>query len=883
MNWLTEIWRRITKQPLEDDLAEEMRLHIDLRTEQHMANGESPEQARAHARQRFGNTTLVQESSRGAFTSTFVDTLSQDIRYGIRALAANPSFTWTAILTLALGIGANTAIFSLVDTVLFRSLPLEDPQALVQVQTSEADDELNLPFWQNLRADQQVFSRMLAYAPDRFDLSSTSDTRLVQGMWVSGGAFEALGVPMYIGRGIEAADDRWGKPPVAVISYAFWQSQFLGSPDVLGKTVNLNRQPAAIVGVTPPWFTGLDIDHQYQVAIPIGAVSVFDPSRKPEDEVFRWWLRILGRLAPGVSMAQAKDQLATIAPEVFRLSRPNQTAEDLAHAKFLLKPAALGFSPTRTRYRTALYVLMATVALLLLIACANIANLLLARSSARQRELSVRMAIGAGRFRIVRQLMTESLILASAGTALGFFFAIWGSRGLVRLISTAGNPLELNVTPDARLLGFAALLSLATALLFGLAPALRSTRFSVSRVLKENEKGAIRGASRFDLRKALLAFQLALSLILLIGTGLFLSTFRNLLAVDTGFLPQNVVLVSAKFRDNSIAPLRRGRVIADILDRLRSEPGVRSAATSLLAPIGPAGWLEATEPEGYVPKSRRDSAIFFNRLSPGYFETLRTPILHGRDFNDRDTLASNLVIILNETAARKFFPNANPLGKTISIRKVPYQVIGVARDSKYNRIDEAPRPVGYLTAAQDAAPSASAHFHIRTDRDLNAQIPALRAAIVAAAPDLALEFHSFESRVSESLTQPRAVAQLSMFFGAIALLLSIIGVFGLTSYAVTQRKAELGIRTALGARQSALVWLVLKDTALLLVFGLIVGVLGSLALSRYVKTLLFNVTPDDPQTYALTALLLAVVAALAAFIPARRAARLDPMSALREE
>ena len=883
MNWLQRLRQRGRGNSQESELAEEMRLHIELRAEQNEANGMTAEDARREARTRFGNTTLTQESSRAALNWEPVEQLLQDVRYGIRALIANPSFTWTAVLSLALGIGANTAIFSLMDKVLFKSLPVTNPEALVQVQIGENNDELNLPFWQNIRAQQQVFSTMLAGAPAQFDLSDSGDTRIVQGMWISGGGFEALGVPMHLGRGISAEDDQWGGAPVAVISYSFWQSHFLGAAEVLGKSIPINRQRVPIVGVTPPWFTGIDRDHKYQIAVPLGSVPVFDPSRKPPDEYFHWWLHVVGRLKPGVTMAQAQDRLTLAAPEIFRASLPKRKGMGDRKDRFVFKAAALGFSETRDRYRTALYVLMATVGLVLLIACANIANLLLARASARQREISVRMAIGASRWRIVRQLMTESLLIAAAGASLGFLCAIWGSKALVSLISTSSNRIEIDVSPDARLLAFAMGITLLTTLLFGLAPALRSTRLAVSRVLKENEKGSVRGARRFDLRKGLLAAQLGLSLMLLVGTGLFLGTFRNLLAVDTGFLSKNVLIVSARVRDIATPANRRARIFENVLARLRSEPAVVSAATSVLTPIGPHGWAQPTEPEGFVPKDIRDTLLFFNQLSPGYFKTLRTPVILGRDFNERDTTTSLKVIVINETASRRFFANANPLGKSIGIEKVLYQVIGVVRDTKYNRVDEAARPIGFLAAAQAAEAPNSTEFSIRSERDLETLIPALRAAIDSVEPGLALEFHSFESRVTESLSQPRAVAQLSLFFASAALTLSVVGVFGIVSYSVARRRAELGIRTALGARPASLIWLVMRDTGLLVIVGLIAGLLVSLAVARWIATMLYDVKPNDPGTFAAAIGLLALASALAAFVPALRATRLDPMSALREE
>ncbi len=869
------------------DLAEEMRLHMEMRAADRRADGQSPAAAAAAARRQFGNATRLQEVSREAWGWSMLDNLRKDIVYGARALTANPGFTTTAVLSLALGIGANTAIFSIINAVMLRTLPVADPHALVQIHMGDGDDdEVNTLIWDQIRDHQQGFSGTLAFATEPFDLADGGETHPAQGMWVSGDFFRVLGVPTMIGRGFTAADDRRGGGPdgaVAVVSYGFWQRNFSGDRGVIGKTIHLNRQPFVIVGVTPPWFTGLDIDRSFDVAVPIGSLGALHPNAAA-DPIHYWWLRMMGRIAEGQTVQQADDRLRAVTPEILRATMPAgrsvQDQADYLKTRLRLVPAALGFSLTRTRYQTALPVLMGTVGLVLLIACANIANLLLARAAARRRELAVRMAIGASRWRVVRQLMTESLLLAGLGTAAGFLFAMWGSRVLVRMLSTAGNPIDIDTSPDFRLLSFTVAAGVLTALLFGLAPAIRATRIGLNHALKENERGSVHGFSRFHLGTALVAAQVALSLVLLAGAGLFLGTLRNLLAVDSGFDRHNILMVGATLPQATTAP-QRNQIYGELLDRFRTLPGVVSAATNQLAPIGPFGWASPVKVEGYTPQSRRDSVVFFNRVSSRYFATMHTPLLKGREFNEHDDLNSTRVIIINQETARKFFGRANPLGKTIGVPET-CQVIGVVKDTKYNRLDEASRGIAYLPLKQDPDPRPDIHYAIRSAGAVESLIPSLRAAVAGIDPRISLEFRNFDTQVKESLVQPRMVALLSTVFGSLALLLAMVGLYGATAYSVVRRRGEIGIRLALGAQRQSVVLLMLRDVALIGVAGMAAGLGISTVASRLVKSLLYGIRPNDPLELAGAAVLVGAAIARAAYLPARRAAGLDPMSALRD-
>ncbi len=869
---------------IDRELAEEMRIHLEMRAAEHRAAGETPAQAEAAARRQFGNATRLHEIGREAWAFTFLATLYKDVAYGARALRANPAFAATAVLSLALGIGANAAIFSIINAVMLRTLPVADPDALVQVTLgSSSDDEVNTPIWEQLRDRQQAFSGTLAFSGARFDLAGGGEAQPAEGLWVNGDFFRVLGVPALMGHSFSPAADRPGGGPegaVAVISYRFWQRHFAGAPAAIGQTIHLDRAPFVIVGVTPPWFTGLDVDHPFDVAVPIGCLNLLN-AHLAADPVHHWWLKIMGRIPEGRTVTQAADRLRANAPEILRATpsggrSPQEQAEYLK-TTFQLSPAALGFSRTRAQYKTALPVLMAIVALVLLIACATIANLLLARAAARRRELAVRMAIGAGRLRLIRQLMTESLLLAACGTAAGFLLAQWGSRVLVRMLSTAADPLAIDTSPDIRMLAFTIATGGLTALLFGLAPAIRSTRFGVNPALKEQQ----RGASRWYFGRMLVAVQVALSLVLLVGAGLFLGTLRNLLTVDTGFDRHNLLIVHATLL-RSTPPQQRNRALGDLLDGLRATPGVLSAAANQLVPIQRAGWARPVQVEGYTPKSRADAVLFLNRVSPAYFATMRTPLLTGRDFGPHDDLAAARVVVINQEAARRFFGGANPLGRTIRLPE-PATVIGVVKDTRYNRVNEAARAIAYLPFAQAAEPLGDMHYMLRTASAVESLVPSARAAAAAVDRGISLEFRNFDTQVKESLSQPRLVALLSTIFGLLAVLLAMVGLYGVTAYTVVRRRGEVGIRMALGAPRRSVVWLMLRDVAIVAAVGTAAGVAVALAAGKLVASLLYGMRPNDPVELAAASGVLAAAIAVAAYLPARRAARLDPMSALRED
>jgi predicted permease len=897
MEWLNEFGRRMRqlfrRKQWEDDLAEEMRLHLDLRA--------AEKGSEALAKRKFGNAALLREESRGVWGWAFWDNLAQDVRYALRTLAANKGFAAAAILSLTLGIGANTAIFSIVNAVMLRALPVEDPHRLVALHFGNATDDrrrgavVTNPIWEAVRDSQQAFSGVLAYSDDRFDLVNGGESHFSNGLWVSGDFFRVLGVHALRGRVFSTDDDRHGgglSGPVAVISYGFWQTNFAGDPNVLGRTISLNRHNFEIVGVTPPWFRGLIVDRPFDVAIPIGCEPLLHTDLSALGERSWWWLRMMGRLKSGETSEQAQAQMNSIAPEIIRATVPtgwpNQFRERYLKRSFWFESGASGISITGSTYKIALFTLMSVVGLVLLIACVNIANLLLARATSRQREISIRLAIGASRSRVIRQLLTESLLLAFAGAFCGLLFSIWGARLLVHLLSTKANQLDISLSSDMDVLVFTATVAVFTGLLFGLVPALRATGIGPSHAMKEHARGTVHGEARFTLGKALVTGQVALSLMLLTAAGLFLGTMRNFLEVDAGFNPHNVLMVEAAMPADRIPVHLRAPLFRRILSDLRTLPNVRSAASSSMVPVGRQFWNQDAHPQGYQPKPVEDDVLVnLNRVSPGYFRTMETPLLMGRDFSDRDTLDSPKVMIVSAATARHFWAGQNPIGKTIGLDApggiANFQVIGVTKDAKYADLNEPLLWTGFVASTQDAEPGPNLRFEIRYDGPAEAVVAAIRPVIGAINKDAALEIRTLDAQISDSLVQPRMVALLSSFFGILALLLATIGLYGVISYAAARRRGEIGIRMALGAAQGAVTWLVLRDVAFILTIGTALGVASSLAAGRFIKSLLFGLEATNPATLAMAAAVLCASAIFAAYVPARRAAKMDPMTALREE
>jgi putative ABC transport system permease protein len=886
MRW----WRRRDR---ERDLERELRCDLELEAAEQQEKGLSADDARFAAHKAFGNATLIKEEVRGMWGWASWEILMQDLGYALRALRRNPGFAAVAILSLALGIGANTAIFSLIDSVLLKTLPVSHPEQLLQVTSALYREAFSNPVWEQVRDRQQVFSSIFAYSPRRFNLASGGEARYVQGNWASGQFFETLGVRAVLGRTFTPADDKRACAGVAVLSYDFWQRAYGGQADVLGKLISLGGHSFPIIGVTQPGFFGVDVGQRADVTAPLCTEAIIRAEDSYINERGARWLNVIGRPKPGISPSQVTAHLKTLAPEIFKATLPSTLRADyqvryLANT-FETASVASGHSNLRSQYRQALVALMVVVGLVLLIACANVANLLLARGAARQREIAIRLALGSGRARLIRQLLTESVLLSVCGAALGVLFAQWGTRLLVGLLSTTREHVVLDLAIDGRMLAFTAAVAILTGLLFGIAPALRATRVQPQAAMKANSRGVMEGG-RFGLGKALVTAQVALSLVLVVSAGLMLSTFWRLASLDAGFDRQHVLLVGVDLRNADYPQERRAAGYQEVLDRLRALPGVHSVSRSDMTPVSNSVWDSELIIDGYTAKSQRDVTVNFNQVSPGYFETLGTMFVAGRDFNEHDTPQSPTVAIVNQTFVRRYLGAANPLGRTFRVMmagnklSAPVEIIGVVKDVIYYSLREEIPPTTYRAESQNGKPSPFTNFELRSEVGAPADlIPVVKSAMEEVNRDITLQFTTLATQVNESLNRERLLASLSGFFGGLALLLATIGLYGVMSYNVARRRNEIGIRMALGAEQSRVLRMVLGEVAILIGIGLVIGLSVALATTRLVASFLYGIRSNDPWILSLAAGLLALVAALAGYLPARRASRFEPMTALREE
>ncbi len=819
-----------------------------------------------------------------------------DVRDALRALRATPVISAVAVLSLALGIGANTAIFSIVDSLMLRSLPVKEPQRLVLL----ADWSWTNPIWEQIRDRQdQLFQSAFAWSSTRFNLTESGQTDFARGLWASGRFFEVLGVPAILGRTFTTADDARGGGPdgaVTVISYDFWQTHFGGAADVVGRSLTLNRVAFTVIGVTPPGFFGPSVGQAFDVAAPLGDEPLVRPGQSALDQRSWWWLNIMARLKPGQTVGQATAALRGVQPQIRDATLPPNWPPDhldrYLKDAFTLTPAATGASYLRRQYERPLVAIMIVVGLVLLIACANIANLLLARANARRHELSVRLALGASRWRLARQLLSESLVLSGIGASLGLAFAWWGSALLVRQLSTGGRTVFLDLSLDWRVLGFTAAVAVGTALLFGTVPAFRAARVEPNEALKEQGRG-LAGERRVGLGSALVVGQVALSLVLVVAAGLFVRTFSALAHVDLGFDRDKVLVVNVTSQRAEMKPAEREALYDRLLKAVVAVPGVSHAGLSFITPVSNSMWNNTVEVTGAPEMSERDRSTNMNYVSPDWFTTYGTPILGGRAFDDRDRRGSKPVAIVNEAFARHFMNGASPIGRTVRQEGRPGQtmplieIVGLARDAVYLSLRDPVPPTMYLPLAQPDPNDEGFMSSIALSVRAAGGSPALLTksvvdAVAGVDRDLSLTVRTLADQVNASLLQERLVAMLSGFFGAVALLLAGLGLYGVTAYAVSRRRTEIGIRLALGARPGGVVRLVLRRVALLVGTGVVVGGVASLWAARFAGSLLYGLQPRDPWTLGAAAAVLAGVGALAGWLPARRASRVDPARVLRE-
>ena len=827
----------------------------------------------------------------------------QDLRLAVRALRATPIVTAVAVLSLALAIGANTAIFSLVDSLLLRMLPVRDPARLVLVTEGvmTRPRAWSYPVWQQIHQRRELFERAAAWSFTRFNLTSSGETQFVDGLWASGSFFETLAVPALLGRTFSDADDRRGggaDGPVAVISYGFWQRHFGGAGDAVGRSIQLDGVTFTIVGVMPPDFFGAEVGRTFDVAVPVGDEPLIRGRDTFLDTSGTTFLTLMARLGPEQSLdaataalrrAQSQIREATLG-DIGRLGS-RQAVERYLKEPLTLLPAATGSSDLRLRYERPLLTIMVVAALVLLIACVNIANVSLARATARRHELSVRLALGASRWRLARQLLAESFVLSGTGAVCGLVIALWSSRALVRLLSTPANPVFLDISIDGHVLAFTLAITAVTTLFFGTAPAFRASGVAPMDALKEQGRTSV-GQTRSAMTDWLVVVQVALSLVLVVAAGLFVRTFLLLTERPLGFEAGPVLVVGIDIGRATIDPAERVPLYDRARDAVRALPGVAEAALSLTTPLGTGQFTPRMEMAG-GPAPETQGPVWGNLVSPGWFGTFGTPLIAGRDLADRDRKGAPRVAVVNQAFARKLAGGDNPIGRVFTlyprtpISLGPIEIVGVVADAIYTSRRAPAPPTYYLPLAQfdylAEIGIRSVNLSVKAKTDSPMMLTrSVATALVSVNPRLALTFRPLAEQVDMSLTQERVMALLAGAFGALALLLAGFGLYGVTSYAVSRRRAEIGIRMALGAAPAGVVRLVLSRVAFLVGSGVIVGAAVSLWVSPLLRTLVYGLEPSDPFTLAVAAGILAAVGASASWLPAWRASRIDPADVLRE-
>jgi putative ABC transport system permease protein len=829
-----------------------------------------------------------------------------DLRYALRMLRLHPGFALVVILSLALGTGANTAIFQLLDAIRLRSLPVVAPEELVQLRVDDMthargnwmrDEALTNPLWERIRGERQAFSGLFAWADELLEVSQNGQSRKIAALWVSGDFFRVLGVRAQLGRLFTSADDYRGCGLRAgvVISDGFWRREFGGDPSIVGRQVSLGADRADVVGVAAQQFSGLEVGKTFDIAMPLCAEPAWHGENTRLDSGTFWWLTVMARRKPGVSLEQAAALMQTRSAAIFEASLPAgyppESVKPFLAMRLATVPAVNGLSHVRAQYSKPLVLLLAITAFVLLIACTNIAHLMLARSSARQREMAVRLAVGASHMRLVRQLMTECLVLAIGGLAIGLALARMLARVLVSFLTTDSRSVFLDLSFDARTFAFAAGLLIVTCVVFASVPARRLMRAGDGMSLTSVGRGVTGDRERSGARRALLASQIALSLTLLVGTLLFVRSLRGLNTIDAGFERRGLVVATAGESDLTLSPARAVAFHQELLARIRAAARVDAAAEVMIVPLTGGDWNNRIWMDGSDAAHSR--VVMRNMVGTEYFTTVKTPLIAGREFNDHDlTSSSRPVAVVNEAFVAEFGLGSRALGRRLWVEETPfepqigYEIVGIVKNTKYGDLREELRPIVYLplsTAALQRLKSAGGAFIIRSHAPTEVLMSSVRKALAAAGPQVRYSFRILDAVVGESLLKERLMATLGGTFGVLAIILTALGLYGVTSYTVAQRRQEIGVRIAMGAEPQRIVCLILHETGLVLALGLCAGMLTTLAVGRAAAALLFGVQPYDPASLLIAGCSLAIVAAVASYVPARRAANLDPVAALRQD
>ena len=911
-SWLrAALWRG----HLEADMEAELAHHLECVTADLVRSGMTPSEAARRARVALGSRVVHREEMRASLGLRWWDELRHDVRYGIRLLRKSPGFTAIAASSLALAIGANTTIFSLAKQLLYDRLDVPHPEELrlfhwvgdkhvaVSHMWGDWDDSdgginctsFSYPAFEQLRQDNRLLEDLFAFKGiGRLDATINGEAQVLQGEMVSGNYFAALGVRPMLGRAIVPSDDRDDAPPVGLISAAFWQRAYGSTANIVGRTIKVNMTPVTIIGVTPRGFTGAkNVQSAPDIFLPFSVQPVVMPrfggSLIHDGNARMWWLNVMGRAKPGVSDTQAEAALSVSLAAVTRATLHPEATETMPRVK--LGDGSRGLFFTERVFAKPLYVLLAVVGFVLLLACANIASLLLARSAARQREISVRLALGAGRSRVIRQVLTECLLLSAIGGALGFVLAFAGRNLIPRLLSNPWETVHTNIDFDWRIFLFTSMVTLAAGFLFGMAPAIAAARAEVNSALKETAQTTTRRRRGFS-GKVVVGFQLTLSTILVVGAVLFMRTLWNLSRINPGFDVDHLVLFAVE-QPEARYPTPTDIVLHQrIQERLRALPGVQSVTMAQMPYIADSAENDDFLPEGEQRDPKKHQTAYNNVVGESFFETMGIPIVAGRGFNAQDTRSSTHVAVITEKLARKAFPGVNPIGKHFMTRMDPeagksgelLQIIGICADTYYSNLRADPPGVFYQPFSQAENLAGGMTYEIRTQSPLESLAPAFRRAVQSIDPDLPLvDLRTQREQIDATMQQERIFAALTAGFGVLALTLACVGIYGTMAYSVAQRTNEIGIRLALGARPQQVLAMVLREASWLAMAGIAAGLGAALLLTRLVKSMLFGLQPADPASLAGGAVLLALVALAASFIPARRAAGVEPMEALRHE
>ncbi len=902
LNWL------LRRRDKEAELREELQFHLEEEAEQHRAEGLDSAAASHAAKRELGNLTLVQENTRSAWGWTMLEQFAQDLRYALRTMSANKAFCALAILSLALGIGANTAIFSFMDSILMRSLPVSDPESLVvlnwhaksakwgsfvmhSINGNTYDDPKSgttagifpFPAFELFGKADSIFSSVFAYHPARgLNVIFKGNADLENGEYVSGDYFRGLAVTPAAGRLIIPDDDRTGAPPVVVISFALSQRRFGGPANAAGQSILINSTPFVVAGVTPPGFFGVDPGAAPDVFLPIHVEATGDLYTDPN----YYWTQIMARLRPGVSLLQAR---AVLGPSFHQwvATTASTDAERANLPELRVDPGATGLDSLRREYSKPLYVLLALAGLILAIACANVANLLLARAAARRREIALRLSVGAGRFRVVRQLLSESLLLASLGGVLGVLFAIWGVRFLTVLLANGQTNFTLHAELNWHVLSVAIALSLLTGVLFGLAPALQSTRVDVITAMKEVRAGGTSASRRVGLSHVLVVGQIALSLLMLVAAGLFVRTLTNLESIELGFNRENLLLFELNARKAGHQDPEIAAFYGDLQKRFSTIPGVHDVSLSN-QPLIEAGFGLSHLIHGKQPDPSNRMLL----VGPGFFRTMQIPIVAGRDIDEHDQPGSKGVAVVSELFAKLNFGDENPLGQQVRLRgdiKHPetardMEIVGICKNVRYGGLTGKARPVVYLPYNQGYPRLQEMVYELRTTGDPLRHVNAVRE-IVHEADSLVPVSHvkTQVAEIDQTINQEIVFAELCTAFAILALVIACVGLYGTVSYNVARRTGEIGIRMALGARRGNVVWMVLRGVLVLAIVGLAISIPTALVTTKFVASFLYGMKPNDPAAMTVAVTILMSAALVAGFLPAQKASRIDPMVALRHE